>query len=258
MIETVNKVVKIQIILYEKGKVLRMETVYQPRKQGVMVKLGLGALFFLIALFVVYAIVQYFIVDPRAGSGTMENFVQRKMKHSNFAYEPWIYFLMTHISFGSLALILGPVQFSEKLRAKSKTIHRTFGKIYMLSILIAGIIGVYLSVKSTDGLASQLGFLSLCAVWLITTVMGFVSIRKREIQKHREWMLRSYAVTLVFITFRFWAIIPVMITGTYGLLYGLTIIYSWAFNLALVEWIIRSRRKSSQSYKLIFGKQRAE
>jgi Predicted membrane protein (DUF2306) len=40
------------------------------------------------------------------------------------------------------------------------------------------------------------------AILMITTSLGFVFAYKRMIQQHRQWMTRSYAVSLVFIQVR--------------------------------------------------------
>jgi hypothetical protein len=38
---------------------------------------------------------------------------------------------------------------------------------------------------------------------VITTSMAVLAIRRRNVPQHREWMMRSYAVTFAFVTFRF-------------------------------------------------------
>jgi uncharacterized membrane protein YozB (DUF420 family) len=42
----------------------------------------------------------------------------------------------------------------------------------------------------------------LCVAWVLTTSMALYSVRTRRIEQHREWMLRSYTVTLAFVTYR--------------------------------------------------------
>jgi hypothetical protein len=39
-------------------------------------------------------------------------------------------------------------------------------------------------------------------VMAITTAMAYYSVRHRAIAQHREWMIRSYVVTLAFVFFR--------------------------------------------------------
>ena len=43
---------------------------------------------------------------------------------------------------------------------------------------------------------------TLAVVWTITTGMAFLAISRRAIVQHREWMIRSYVVTLAFVFFR--------------------------------------------------------
>ena len=42
-----------------------------------------------------------------------------------------------HIILGGLALLIGWLQFSHKLRRNRMTLHRTIGKTYMISVLIS-------------------------------------------------------------------------------------------------------------------------
>ncbi len=42
----------------------------------------------------------------------------------------------------------------------------------------------------------------LCVAWVLTTGMALYTIRRRRIEQHRDWMLRSYIVTFAFVTFR--------------------------------------------------------
>jgi hypothetical protein len=46
------------------------------------------------------------------------------------------------------------------------------------------------------------GFFGLACTWVVTTSMGYVAIRNRAVEQHREWMIRSYVVTFAFVTFR--------------------------------------------------------
>ena len=60
-----------------------------------------------------------------------------------------------------------------------------------------------------------LGLLGLATAWAMTTTMAYVSIRRRVISQHREWMIRSYVVTFAFVIFRLFAdILEVAGVGT--------------------------------------------
>lgn len=45
--------------------------------------------------------------------------------------------LVPHALLGSIALVIGPFQFSTRLRAKNIDLHKILGKLYIISILLA-------------------------------------------------------------------------------------------------------------------------
>lgn len=211
-------------------------------KKSLMSKMAIGIVTFLIVLFIVYVIVQYFILDPKNSP-----FIVEKLKEiKGFHYHPWIYVLYIHIIFGTLSLVLGPFQFSTKLRTNKPHLHRNIGKTYLFSILVASMMGLYLAFYGSGGIVSIIGFYSLDIAWFTTAFTGFIKIKKKQVERHRAWMFRSYAVTLTFVSFRIWAIFAVLISNQRGVLYGITIIFSWVLNLFISEWILSYSKKRKQ------------
>ena len=78
-----------------------------------------------------------------------------------------------HILLGGLALLVGWVQFSKKLRNVNLKRHRNIGKVYVISAIVSGICGIYIGFYATGGLISSLGFISLGIVWLYTTIKAY-------------------------------------------------------------------------------------
>ena len=117
-------------------------------------------------------------------------------------YWPRRGWLFLHINGGTLALLTGPWQFWTGLRQKNLAIHRWTGRLFLLGVAmgITGAIG--LSVTTTFGWAFATGIMGLASAWLVTTLMAYVSIRKRLVALHKEWMIRAYVVTFAFVTFR--------------------------------------------------------
>ena len=111
--------------------------------------------------------------------------------------------LLVHISSGMTALLLGPWQFSRRLRQRYLRIHCLSGRIYLIAIVCGCVAACRLAVDSTFGRAWAFGLLCLAGAWFTTSAMAYYAIRKRQIQIHREWMVRSYVVTFAFVTFRF-------------------------------------------------------
>lgn len=115
------------------------------------------------------------------------------------------WWLMGHLSGGILALLIGPFQFWEKFRMRNLKLHRQLGKVYLIAILVATLCSTYMAWTSALKIhfSWALSLQVLAAAWLVTIFMAYRAIRMRRIQRHREWMIRSYIVTFGFISFRF-------------------------------------------------------
>src|SRR5215470_9983050 len=59
-------------------------------------------------------------------------------------YEPFKWWLLPHGIAGACALLLGPMQFSERLRCRFKKLHRVLGRIYIAGVFIGAPLGVYI------------------------------------------------------------------------------------------------------------------
>ena len=71
------------------------------------------------------------------------------------------------------------------------------------AVLVGSLAGLVLSVTSAVyGFAWGVGLFSLALAWLATTGLAFVCIKRRNINAHRQWMVRSYIITFAFVLFR--------------------------------------------------------
>jgi uncharacterized membrane protein len=129
-------------------------------------------------------------------------------KHPILRADIWI--LIPHIVAGTMALMIGPVQFSSRIRGRYPRFHRILGRVYVSCVFIAAPIGIIMAththpperIRTTVTIALQSG------AWFLTTAAAFLAARNRHIQQHREWMVRSYAITFTFIATRFFRPIP--------------------------------------------------
>jgi uncharacterized membrane protein len=110
--------------------------------------------------------------------------------------------LVPHMAGGVLAIVAGLVQIWLGLTNRVGTLHRMLGKVYGTGVLIGSLGGFYLALTIPGHLPYSAGLLTLNVAWLLTTGMALYAIRKRRIEQHREWMLRSYTVTFAFVTYR--------------------------------------------------------
>jgi uncharacterized membrane protein len=112
------------------------------------------------------------------------------------------YGLWVHIIGGTLALFIGPVQLWLGQTRQKLRLHRALGKIYLLGIAIGCVGAYYLCLTTPVGFIYATGLFGMALAWTATTAMAVLAIRYRNFVQHREWMIRSYVVTLSFVFFR--------------------------------------------------------
>jgi uncharacterized membrane protein len=106
--------------------------------------------------------------------------------------------LIPHTLAGILALLIGPINFSSRIRRRHLRLHRILGRIYVISVFIGAFTGVALA----TGRPGFPGTSMQAAAWIVCTTAAFVTARNRQIIQHRQWMARSYAVTFTFVSSR--------------------------------------------------------
>ena len=106
--------------------------------------------------------------------------------------------LIPHTLCGVIALLSGPIQFSSRFRRRHLKFHRVLGRIYVVSVFIGAATGVALAA----GRPGFSGTSMQAAAWVVCTTAAFLTARNRQILQHRQWMVRSYAVTFTFVSSR--------------------------------------------------------
>ena len=161
------------------------------------------ALFFalgLMTLFVLYHDEQFFL-DHRSNTWKF--------------FTPVLGKLVIHALGGVTALVLGAFQFSTRLRERHPAIHRLCGRCYIGGVLLAAPMAVYLSF--THGIRTMSTETAVqSSLWALTTLMALRAARKRNFEVHRQWAMRSYAVTLIFVASRVIIALPIAPTTDAG------------------------------------------
>lgn len=163
--------------------------------------------------------------------------VHPDMKANFLAHTSGIY---THSFASALALAIGPLQFSTRLRERYTDVHRWLGRIYLgVGVLVGGLAGLYMSQYAYGGGWARSGFASLALVWLYTGLRAYLAVRRGAIGEHRKWMMRNFALTFAAVTLRIY--LPVfMATGVdFALAYSIIAWICWLPNLVWVEWQLR-------------------
>jgi uncharacterized membrane protein len=118
---------------------------------------------------------------------------------------PFRMILLPHGLVAALALFLGPFQFSERLRRKYLTLHKTLGYFYITGCYLGAPVGVYIQwFEERMGAARSFTMAAAAdaVIWIFATTMALIFIRQRKVQQHRQWMTRSFACALIFLEVR--------------------------------------------------------
>jgi hypothetical protein len=122
-------------------------------------------------------------------------------------------------------------------------LHRKLGVAYLVGIAFASAAGFYLALHSDFSWIFSMGLTTLNLAWLVTAGMAFAAIKRRQIQQHQEWMIRSYVVTFGFVNFRILVgILTVAGVGTIEEQLIAASWFAWSFPLVLTEAILQGRK----------------
>jgi len=153
----------------------------------------------------------------------------------------WLSAFYLHIFFGGIALLSGWSQFLKKFRNRYLPVHRALGKVYLIVVLISGCSGLYIAMYATGGLVAVTGFSGLAIGWLFTSVMAYLSILRKEVDKHQYWMIRSYALCFAAVTLRIWLpFFQLAFDFEFLIAYRIIAWLCWVPNLLVAEMIIRN------------------
>ena len=171
-------------------------------------------------------------------------------KQSIIHIKIWRWAFYTHISTSLIVLVLGVFQFSKSILRKYPIWHRLAGKIYVILILFAsGISGFIMAIYANGGFWAKICFVILSVLWMYFTLQAYMQIRKRNIRQHKNFMIRSYALTLSAITLRLYAMfLPALFHLRGQDAYVLIAWAGWIPNLLFAEYLIsrnKTRRKLS-------------
>lgn len=149
-----------------------------------------------------------------------------------------------HALLGGMALLIAPLQLNRTLLQKQRRVHRILGRIYVVTIWLSSASGLGLSIFFNVSIAARVVLGLLAILWFGITTIGFVRARQRRITEHREWMIRSFALSFFFVTFSFW--VPGVASSNVldPIRYPLAVFLSWSLNLLVAEWWIRMTRTS--------------
>ncbi|MSU51497.1 MAG: DUF2306 domain-containing protein [Opitutus sp.] len=145
--------------------------------------------------------------------------------------------ITVHTVAASIALLLGPFQFADRLRARRPRLHRISGYIYLVAGMAGGgVSGVLLARHSFGGFVSHLGFGLLACLWMFTGLMALVAAKQRRFGEHRLWMIRNFALTFAAVTLRIYLPLSFAAGLRFEDFYPAVAWLCWVPNVIVVEW----------------------
>jgi uncharacterized membrane protein len=154
-------------------------------------------------------------------------------------YNPIRWHLLPHGLAGTLALGLGALQFSTRLRRRHLRIHRLTGKLYIASAFIAAPVAIWMAFINSPWFLIPFTVVQ-AGTWMLFTLAAYLCIRRGDISAHREWMMRSYAIVLIFLEGRVLMAIPAL--ARHGM--DAVVLVNWgclAVTLVVMECLLRWR-----------------
>jgi uncharacterized membrane protein len=136
---------------------------------------------------------------------TSESFLIDKSDPEWTHIAPFRQILLPHGLVAALALLLGPFQFSERLRRKYITVHKTLGYLYITGCYLGAPVGAYIQwfqERMGESRNFTIAGIADAALWMFATTMALIFIRQRKVQQHRQWMIRSFSCALIFLEVR--------------------------------------------------------
>ena len=154
--------------------------------------------------------------------------------------------VVIHIISVSLYAVLGAFQFSTSFRRQRPGWHRAAGRLLVLCGLAAALSGLWMTLfypwPAGDGLLLYGLRIVFGSAMLLSIMLGTLAIRCRQISRHKQWMIRAYAIgmgagtqVLTHLPWMLFLGLPDELTR------ALLMAAGWLINLAVAEWLIRRR-----------------
>ncbi len=148
-----------------------------------------------------------------------------------------------HVLGGAAFGILGPIQFSRVLMRRFGRLHRVMGRVFVVAGAMISLSALTLlwHFPDTYSAAMNRGRLLFGIALGGALALAMQAIRQREFIRHRNWMIRAYAIGMgaTAVTTVFFPIY--MITGEppTGLVADIVFLGSWAACVVFAEVLVR-------------------
>jgi hypothetical protein len=201
--------------------------------------------FFLACIFLYFFHLMFLITLQYLPYNTDVAFLRIKQDAINHLHYRIAFFV--HVYSSIFLLLFGWLQFYNPIRKKSPKIHRTIGYLYFGILLICSApSGLLMSFYATGGLIGKSAFFILSILWTTFSFLALYFVYKKDFSKHRNFTIRSFALTLSAISLRLFKWVIVLLFHPHpSLSYQIVAWAGFLVNLLIAEWIIRRKKVSN-------------
>ncbi|AZB24176.1 MULTISPECIES: DUF2306 domain-containing protein [Chryseobacterium] len=155
----------------------------------------------------------------------------------------YLYFFYAHVYTSIFVLLSGFLAIIRK-EFGLKNFHTNMGKVYILLILLlAAPSGLYMGFFANGGALSKISFVILGFLWWFSTFKAYQLARQKRFKEHKQWMWRSFALTLSAITLRMWKVIIVYLFHPNPMdVYQIIAWLGWIPNILIIEYLITKKQ----------------
>jgi len=154
----------------------------------------------------------------------------------------YLWFFYTHVYTSIFVLLAGFLAILRK-DFRLKNFHINAGKIYIFLILLfAAPSGIYMGIFANGGFLSKISFVILGSLWWFSTFKAYQLARQKKFKEHKQWMWRSFALTISALTLRIWKVIIVYLFHPNPMdVYQIIAWLGWVPNILLIEYLITKK-----------------
>jgi uncharacterized membrane protein len=167
-----------------------------------------------------------------------------QIKQDYIDIDHWRIAFFVHVYASMWALLAGFTQFNSHIQSFYPRLHRAFGYVYVTDVLvITGPAALIMSVYANGGPTSKIAFGLLAIGWITFTAIALVKAKNGDFVAHRNFMIRSYALTLSALTLRAWkwSITNSSLEVPPMDVYRMVAWLGWVPNIIVAELIIRRK-----------------
>ncbi|MBE8727069.1 DUF2306 domain-containing protein [Flavobacterium sp. KB82] len=157
----------------------------------------------------------------------------------------YLVFFYIHVCSSIFVLLAGFSQFNSTILKKYPKLHQMMGKLYSYTILfLSAPSGFFIGLFANGGLFSKISFVTLATLWFYFTLKGVTAIKNKDVNAHKIFMYRSFALSFSAITLRFWKVVIVTIFHPGPMdVYQIIAWLGWIPNLLIIEYYLYNQSK---------------